>query len=307
MVNENISRNQRLGASGERLARFLIEQSLDAAISPISPDRGFDGLIEFVSPSPRSSLLHLALQVKTGNSFARDIGRNWQVTVERGRLQQWKESQTPVLLVWVSPERTNEALWQVVDRESSKRAVFIPKGRVITPATKYDLTLHLEGWSSDEQSRMCHPLWPPLKRPLREEARIVYRRLMREPHPVSPLLGPVRISGFGWRHITSQGRLQRQVSQSLQLVPVIRWAIENSVPKPKLRRIARQCIGKWWSESRLVVFRVDAPLRHRAVARLELVLRETLRYRTDWMSVPGSQVHRDVVFESIYERERNRP
>jgi hypothetical protein len=303
----SIGENEDRGKRGERIARHLLQQALDSNVPPVTPDRGLDALIEFPSPGPGKRRLHLGVQIKTGFSFVEEQEKQWRIKIERRELARWKASVIPVMFVWVHPDLENAAYWHLITNQTCRDHFFISKRRRITPSTRYDLAMKLEKWEEPEEKQPCELLMPPLRSGVRPVAKELYRHLLRQLPPVNPLLGPVRISWHGWRHISGQGRPARSVVQSLQLLPALQTCLENPLPGPLLRRVSCRRVGTWIFDTRLIIFRSVLEMRFRADAWVECVVRETIRYRADWMSAANAAVSRTAAFESIYEREKKWP
>lgn len=129
---------------------------------------------------------------------------------------------------------------------------------------------------------------------------------MKEANPINPLVGPVRLSWHAWRHISSQSRRNQYVFQSFQLIPHLRWIIENPRTRPNYHRLKTVKRGQWRTETRNVDFDTRLVLKGRADAVVRCVLREVIQYPVDWLA-PDAKVMRDVLLESIYERKEEWP
>lgn len=204
-------------------------------------------------------------------------------------------------MVWVHPDEENGAYWHLFDSANPSRQIVIPKSRKITPATKFDIARKLLSWDQQSLKKPAKLFAPPLSSGIRQAAKILYKSLKETRQPINPLLGQVNITWRGWRHITSQKRKATDIYQSLQLLPVLKYVIENPLPNPKLGRRQRIQLGNWCHEVRLLVFRIDVPLKRRTNAKIECVLRETIKYPKNWYSVAASKIERRVAFESISE------
>lgn len=295
---------EKLGSKGENIACFLLEQALDCCVIPWKPDKGLDAPVQFVSTAPGNALLHFNVQIKTGSSFIEDCGHQWRVKrLDRRYVEQWRHAQTPVVFIWVHPRDENCAYWHLVTQETSPKHFFISKARRISPATRFELTMKLVKWEREERREPFGLLIPPLCAGIRDIAKQQYRRLMSEPQPVNPLLGPVRISWHGWRHMTSQNHRTGDIFRRLQLLPILRWAIENPAIRTGFRRVRTARLGRWVFETRIIPFRVSARVYGRPDANIEYALRETIRYPVDWPGNAGATPFRSVVLESLRERE----
>lgn len=303
----SITNNENVGQSGERIARHLLQQALGSNVPAVHPDRGLDSLLEFISPAPGRNRLYVGVQIKTGFSFVEERDHQWKIKIKRQKFERWKRAGVPVLFVWVHPTLVNSAYWHLVTRDTSRDYFFISKRRLVTPTTRYDLAMKLEEWEVPAQSQPAELLIPPLSSGLRPVAKLLYRDFQNQPPPTNPLLGPVRFSWHGWRHMTSQRRPGRDIFHSLQLLPVLRTALEAPLPHPVLRRIDCPTVGAWVFDTRLVTFRLHLEIKNRSEARIECTVRETIKYHRDWMSRPSAAVSRSAVFESIYEKAKKWP
>lgn len=297
--------NEELGARGERIGCNLLQQALNCNVQPWHPDRGLDAPVQFISTAPENALLHFNVQIKTGFSFVEDRGHQWRVkNLDRCGFEQWRNSQLPVVLVWVHPDNNNEAYWHLVSQETSKDHFFISKARRITPVTRFDLTMKLARYKGNECREPFGLLIPPLSTGIRTLAKNTYRNLMKEASPVNPLLGAVIISWHGWRHITSQSSKTQHIFQSLQLLPIMRWVIENPGMLTGFRRVREAQLGRWILETRIIVFQSRVRLYGRSDTTVEYALRETIQYPVDWFGTPRAKPSRRAIFESIYERKK---
>jgi hypothetical protein len=299
----NVNDNQALGKGGEAIAEGLLKKALHCSATEPKPDVGTDFIVEFQSPYCPNALLHLGVQVKTGFSFCKDLGNRFKFhRITKSTISDWHKTPLPILFVWVHPEKENSAYWHFCDPKQPTQQIVIPKSRKITPCTKYDIARKLISWKLGRQVQSGALFAPPLKTGIRDAAKIYYKSLKNRAKPINPLLGPVDITWRGWRHITNQKRSGSDISQSLQLLPVLKYTIENSLPNPRLG--LRKCIaprGEWCHERRLLVFRAEIPLQRRADASVECILRETISYKKNWHSVPNGPIKTQVSFESLSE------
>src|SRR6266852_1286313 len=98
--------DQQMGEFGEQEARARLERALIGAGVRFSgaSDKGIDLLMQFEAPAPEPQPVHVAVQVKTGDSFAAMHRARWHVrNLDPDRFRQWTRSKVPVLFVWVRP------------------------------------------------------------------------------------------------------------------------------------------------------------------------------------------------------------
>jgi len=296
-----------LGEFGEQEARSRLERALIGAGVRFSgaSDKGLDLLMQFESPAPDPQPLHVAVQVKTGESFARPDGARWRVqNLDPSRFRQWTRSKVPVLFVWVRPTSPAECYWALIKRDSSREHFTIGKRAYVTPVLRNDLWLELAR-EGDAVSVPAELLRPPLSVGLRLHAKDYYRNSLLGSHVINPVIGRVNFTWNGWRHLTRRGRRPSHIHQSLMLLPSASAALAGAVRFAGLRRLSHVVRGQWVVDTRLIALRgVQLRFKNRAPADVAVVVRERVFYPAGWMSDVRlhANIRREVTFHSIYEK-----
>lgn len=255
-----ITPDRQLGEFGEQEVRSRLERALLGASVRFSgfADEGIDLVLQFVSPAPDKQPIHFGVQVKTGNSFAESVGSHWKIkNVEGERFKQWTKSKLPILFVWVQPANPAQCYRAVIRKNTSKNHFLISKKANITPSIRFDLALEYGLSKPEPNAERFHLLRPPLSSGIRPFAKDFYRRELMSTQPVHPLIGTVKFSWRGWRHLTKQGRPLNYIHRSLQLLSLAPWAIENPDELIGMRRLSTDIRGAWTTEVRLIVFRCN--------------------------------------------------
>jgi hypothetical protein len=300
-----------LGESGEKEVHALFEKVLFGHAHRYMgrADLGRDLSIQFCSTSPARTPIDLLIQVKAGSSYVEDCGRNWRIlNIDERRFSEWRRSRTPVVLVWVDTDFNNRgvAYWKLINRNTSRQYLYISKYARICPVTRFDLPLKIEEFTKLSDALPQYRLLPVgLSAAIRPIAKQYYRNVLMRESPINPLLGPVKFTWKGWRHITNQRRNPKSIFTSLQLLPVALHLIKYPGKLFGFRRLCTAQRGKVVSESRLIAFDYpDVALSYRPNARVVIVLRERITYPATWRSslLRENDVVREVTFESIYEK-----
>lgn len=299
--------DQQLGEFGEQEARARLERALVGAGVRFSgaSDKGLDLIMQFEAPAPEPQPIYVAVQVKTGDSFANLHRARWHVkNIDPERFRQWTRSKVPVLFVWVRPTNPAECYWALVKRDSSREHFTIARRSVVTPPLRFDLWLELT--RDGEATKLpAELLRPPLSTALRPHAKEYYRRHLLGTEVSNPVLGAVQFTWNGWRHLTRRGRKCADIHQSLLLLPAASEAVSRASRFVGLRRLSHVVRGQWTVDTRLIALRGPVLyLKNRAPADLVIVVHEQIWYPTHWQS--DVRLHKNTrrvaTFYSIYEK-----
>lgn len=267
---------------------------------------GVDLLLDLRTAGPQGTQIHLGVVLVEGPASVEQFGSGWRVSDETARdANVWRRSPFPVILVWRSDSKS-PLLWSFVSTHSKRELVFLSRCSNITPAAYYDLSWKIDSLirkKSHEKAPLVEPVLPlHLSRGVRDVAKGYYRTLTKRAI-VSPVLGVVRFSWRGWRHLTAPHHSQEAICARLRLLPGIVELLEKLCPLVKIHRSRATVRGKWIFETRyieLTFLEVRLPT-HRAT--IVVVLRAHIQYEHGWESLPPREWGEPlVVFESAYER-----
>jgi hypothetical protein len=303
-----IKDNYALGYAGEKLVRFQLEHVLRGwGVHLTGPaDDGIDIVVQFRSTCSTPQPIIVGIQVKTGDSYAASVGSRWQMRpLDPTRFKQWQEATIPVALVWVKPEAVSNAYWAMVKEEAPHDKFLISKRSLISPATPYDLSLKL--WRGNRRrvpEHISKLLCPPLGLSARNYARDYYRTKMMTEQPLHPVLGTVKFTWKGWRHITRNSRRARDVYQSIHLLPAVRRLVDNPGALHGIRPLSLTTRGPVTTRIQLIAYKARSVLlAGRAPGELVAVYRERINYPSNWHNdlELAKKVKREITFESVYE------
>lgn len=296
-----------LGEFGEQEALAQLQRSLLGAGARFTgfSDKGVDMVVQFEAPVPEPELLHFAVQVKTGDSYATPDRSRWRIrNLDGERFRQWTRSVIPVVFVWVRPRTPAECYWALVKRDSSREHFTISRRAIVAPTLRYDLWL--------ERCRDAHDvtivgdlLRPPLSRSMRDVAKKYFQNHLLGRSTVNPVLGEIAFTWSGWRHMTRRGRKAKYIHRSLELLTN---AFTAAAVVPRFvakRRVSHVTRGKWVHDIRLIAMRgIRLTFAERSPADITIVVREHIMYPSAWPTdvTLHSQIRRRLIFHSIYEK-----
>lgn len=299
--------DRQFGEFGEQEVAHRLTRALlgDAKQYAGFADKGLDLLVQFPSTAPSAQPLHFGVQVKTGDSFVVEEEGAWRVRgVDERRFREWQRGTLPVLFVWVRPDPC-ECYWAVVRKGTSFKHFKISKHALVTPAMRFDLSLEQPLEPPVVSDQAFRPLRPRLSEGLRPFAKRHYRDGLMSWQPDHPVLGKVRFSWRGWRHLTRKGRSQDEIYHSLQLLDSASWLTGNPQTYAGIRRLGVAERGGIVTDTRLVIYDTDnVPFERRPPARIRTVFRQRISYPANWTQDVSLHKHvtSDVTFESLYEK-----
>lgn len=206
--------------------------------------------------------LYIAVQIKTGNSYARGLKTSSEFIhvspLRREDILDWKHSNIPVILVWVSSDGSKRfALWgnAKLAKLASRTLKISKKSLFNQEARPKLLELARIGAGSPTIPRLTKPpLFPTRVSEVKKRAWKFYSE-WREQGSNSPIFGKVDITLKGWRHITRVSSSQREVIHKLSLLPCARELIDTCTQSLFLRKIEDQVMDyttELHSPSRLI-------------------------------------------------------
>jgi len=264
-------------------------------------DEGLDITVQVKSPSQAGHLVHCGAQVRAGEShLKKEDDDRYYIKVGNKEFSNWKEMNIPVLFIWVHP--SGLAYWAAITKKSSRKYFSISKRAVITPSIRTDISLMGHTQIQQLQNKKFELIRPTLTDGIRLLAKNCYERL-KQTSIEHKQLGLVELTWLGWRHLTRKGKSPKDIHDSLQLLPSLKYAIQNTKRLVAQRRLGITERGNWVFERRLLIFESQPINFDDGFTRvLHLALREITKYPSDWRNRIDlyESIERRVVFESIF-------
>jgi hypothetical protein len=247
---------QATGGAGERKAAALLTMAVCAQTShgTMSEDGGkVDLKLSFRSHLRPSSVITAHCQVKSGESFRAHTSTNelLKLTVDSETLDALAEGTQPAFVAWVSPRPHGRIYWQSVQsRRKQKTVLTVPPYQFVTPSLRLDL-------SRVHAFRSCPAGFPVINLPANfdddlKRARTHYKDLKAEP-VTSPVVGEMRFTRKGWRHVTRRSRDTAKTLRSFRLLPYLRALLRTSPNRFLVVRNKPERIGTRTRETREVI------------------------------------------------------
>lgn len=311
----------RTGAAGRDKLASIVRSQLRSDWQNIDGenDDSIDGLIYLRYRNNFSGRL-IFVQVKSGPSFVKDYKSpkyNSVIAIDIGKkyiedhLPRWNALPGPVLLIFVAkPNSVSSPIyWQDLREQDSfsktnKGVVLIPKQNRFGSQTKGTLR-KLCGSIPDsktipeidlrrEKVTLIRPSFS------RKEALRAYHEWMASPaDAVHPIIGPIKITNLGWRHITRKGRRPDSILNSLLLLEAAKAITRTDTPWRQLGSAKVREGRKSTSIVDHIALRALVLFRYRAPGTVQVIIRRT---RNIWLS--SGKIDAKLTFLSVHELSR---
>lgn len=270
---------------------------------------GFGALdlqLKFRSDFPSKTFRQVAVQVKTGDSFA-----TWIPSKSRFRLQnisvehidKWKSSNQPVLLIWVRVEPEIKVYWKLITKKTPSGTLSVSENHLLTPGSRPEierlLNIHAQG-NTNTHKITTHSLISTSN--IRDWSKSKFTRIKGVE---DCCLGNVKISNYAWRHLTRVTRPQSHIQDSLTALPYARNFLKASPHQIQILDVTKTTKnGKiTLSQKVLAVYR-DARFSDKDICVVYIRLDEKIEFDSDWLTsgMIRRKVLHDLRLESIFRK-----
>ena len=259
-------------------------------------DLGIDGIIEFLKRGIPIGLL-LAVQIKTGPSHARWVGKEIHVDVKRKHLNYWRGCNLPVLLVWVDDSVSPpKAYWGIVEKDLNQSFVpLLPENQFGLHSKGHIISL-IRPTGAGQASRLeCELLVGKVGAGIRQTAKAYYkdwRDHSRQHGCINPDFGLVEVSLKGWRHITRKSRSSPELAHSFALLPSAKAIIESTSGAQYVRTEADNTGDNFIVVRSYLSLEREINFPHRAPGTVRVIIEEVVKYSLFAFALP---LHQAVV------------
>lgn len=298
------------GAQGESLAGWQLAAILNGeAVRETMRGEGTGALdlqVKFPVTYPAATHQQLAVQVKTGPSFAKwtETKSRWRLdNIDRGHVEKWRNTNQPVMLLWVRLDPWTKVYWKLIATNSPLATLSFSENHLVTPAARFEIERLLQ------MHRMVRKPLPlitvhKLQRTseIRNWARQRFRGITgRHQGP----LGTVSISTYAWRHLTRVTRPQSHIADSLTVLP---YATQLLKIRPHqlqtLGQLSTECGGRTQISRKVLAIYRDVRFSDKGNCVVYIRLDERVSYPTNWeqTSLIRARVLQELRLESIYRK-----
>lgn len=262
--------------------------------------------LKFYSTFPSETFTQVAVQVKTGPSFGQ-----WTESKNRFRLQnikdqhleKWRNSNQPVLLIWINPTPSEKIYWKLITKKTPLETLSVSKNHELTPASRFEierlLNAHKTGPSNIEKIH-THALISTSE--IREWARKKFYKLRG--HINSPL-GNIQISNYAWRHLTRITRPQSHIQDSLTALPYVKIILRATPHQIQTQLVVRLVEGgKVKIHNKVLAIYRDVRFSDKEVCVVYVRLDEKIEHSANWRetSLIKKKTRHDLILESIFRK-----
>lgn len=260
--------------------------------------------------NPNKSYLQAAVQVKTGPSYANWVPslNRWTLkNINKGHILKWRESNQPVLLIWIRLEPKVTLYWKLITSKTPVETLSVSESHVLTPASRFEierlLRMHTPRGSGIPKITIPNFITT-------SEIRNWAKNKFVSTRGVSKcILGSVTVSNYAWRHLTRATRAQSHIRDSLVTLPYISEILKIIPHQIQTLSTTFSHIGNKVIVRRkvLAIYR-DIRFSDKGVCVVYVRLDEKVEYRNDWMErgLIEQKVFQELKLESIYRKSANK-
>lgn len=221
------------GNAGESLAASILSLIFNGeALRETMRGEGIGALdlqLKYPVDFPSPTHAQVAVQVKTGASFGRwtPTKNRWRLQgIDREHLRKWKDTNQPVILIWVRLDPGTKIYWKLIDKKTPIETLSVSENHILTPASRFEIErlIHKQRRPASGMGRFTVPTFATTAQ-VREWSRPRFSKIRGV---VSCCLGKVSISNYAWRHLTRITRSQSHIRDSLTTLPYAQNILANT-------------------------------------------------------------------------------
>ena len=265
-----------------------------------------DFQLKFPILYPEKSYLQVAVQVKTGPSFATWVPskNRWRLqNIDKVHIAKWRASNQPVLLIWVKLYPVVTLYWKLITSKTPLKTLSVSESHVLNPASRLEIERLLRMYQPKREgvSKITNGTFTATAE-VRNWAKPKYTKTKGM---FECILGCVTISNYAWRHLTRVTRPQSHIRDSLAALPYIKQILKATPHQIQTLSTTYTKINNKILVSRkvLAVYR-DVRFSDKGVTVVYVRLDEKVEYMQDWLErgLIEQKVSQELKLESIYRK-----
>lgn len=238
----------------------------------------------------KEKLITAHAQVKAGPSYRRASSDTHFLTlgIDKATLQALSGTGMPGLVIWVPPPPMDRLYWYATDpRRPLKTPAKIRRTQYLRPSLRYDLS-RLYDYASWSRRYTKQTVAALSSAQILLKAKEAYKALKAQ-HCHNPLVGPLQITRFAWRHITRRSKSVARRTMSLRIVPYLKAFLASPPDRYTSNFVGLKVNGSRTTETRyLMCWYRQALTVDGACHSLLVRIREEITYPTEWTKRPLS-------------------
>jgi hypothetical protein len=242
-------------------------------------------------------LITFHAQIKAGPSYKKPSSNDSHLVlgIDKQTVSALSGTGLPGLLVWVPPPPMDRLYWHASDpRNQIKTPICIQRNQYIRPSLRYDLS-RIYDYASFSPGHPQLTIKTDKPANITNYAKKAYKEL-RSQKPYNSLIGDIRVTRLGWRHVTRRSKTTARRELSLRVVPYLRNFLIKRPDRYACNYCGIQVVGKWATESRFLLCWYRRALRIDEESYTLLIrIKEEIRYPARWKDGPLSK---DKVYQT---------
>lgn len=269
-----------------------------------------DFQLKFPVSYPSKTYLQVAVQVKTGPSFATWVPSKsrWRLqNIDKEHITKWRATNQPVLLIWVRLEPKIRLYWKLITCKTPIETLSVSESHILTPASRFEIErlLRMNTPPRSGITKITNSTFLTTTE-VRKWAQSKFTKLRGL---CESSLGNVTISNYAWRHLTRVTRPQSHIRDSLATLPYIKQILDVTPHQIQTLSSSYSYINNKTLVSRkvLAVYR-DVRFSDKGVSVVYVRLDEKIEYKNNWLEkgLIDQRVIQELKLESIYRKSANK-
>jgi hypothetical protein len=227
-------------------------------------------------------------QIKAGPSYKQPSSnsRHLVLGIDKATISALSGAGNPGLLIWVPPPPMDRIYWHAADsRNQIKTPICIQRNQYIRPSLRYDLS-RIHNYASFSLGYPQLSIRSDKTTNITNDAKKAYKEL-RSLKPYNTLIGHIRVTRLGWRHVTRRSKTTSRRELSLRVVPYLKHFLDKRPERYACNCCDIQVVGKWATESRFLLCWYRKALHIDGKSYTLLIrIKEEIQYPARWKDSP---------------------
>jgi hypothetical protein len=231
-------------------------------------------------------------QIKAGPSYKSPSSNSKQLVlknIDQATISALSGTGMPGLLIWVPPPPMDRLYWHAADpRNRIKTPICIKRSQYIRPSLQYDLS-RIYDYASFSKGHPQLTVKTVEAVNMVSDAKKAYKEL-RSMKPRNTLIGGIRVTRLGWRHVTRRSKSTARRELSLRIVPYLKNFLDKQPERYACNYCGIQVAGEWATETRFLLCWYRKALNIDGKSYTLLIrIKEEIRYPVKWRNWPLSK------------------
>lgn len=266
--------------------------------------------LKYPTISGTKAIRQVAIQVKTGQSFARWNKTNSHYTlqnIDAVHIKKWQKSNQPVLIIWVNPISKVELYWKLVNSKTSEEVLHLSPNHKLRPESLFEINrlISIAYKKKGGVPKITLKSFDKLS-DVRKWSKKEFRKIRGN---YENEIGKFEITNYAFRHLTRASRNKSHIKESLLLLKHIKTFL--NINPHQIQTISNEDWNKGYENSNdinitrrvLFVYR-NVHFDDKKSAVVYIRFKESINYPKNWTDnlLLNKETKYSLKLESIYRK-----